>query len=304
MLQRINIMVASPGDVPDERNAVQRVFIRWNERNTFAILHPRMWESASVPALGGHPQQILDEQMIKDCDLLVAILWSRLGTPTPTDRSGTLEEIREFSKVKGPGRVMLYFCNRSLPYDVDIVEFSRLREFKDEMKVAGLFHEFTTCDQFESLLYQHLDAKVPDVVDGKLPIPRAAGTKGGSGLAAPMPHSDPIDFGRTLPAIAEAFTARMEDFSKCEGGGRQKYLVLGAHVYYSCADCLDRLLSRHGNQMRHEDKSAVDRIITDLRSLADTHGDYTRDFQAFWARGEEIARNLAARAKRVGNAQG
>src|SRR4026209_2293015 len=111
---RVTILVASPGDVPDERETVPRVCARWNDCHDYATLHALMWETASTPEMGDHPQHVLDRQLIEKGDLLIAILWSRLGTPTPTAKSGTVEEIREFIKHKGPARVMVYFCNRHL----------------------------------------------------------------------------------------------------------------------------------------------------------------------------------------------
>jgi hypothetical protein len=51
--QSINVAVASPDDVREERAGVLRVSTRWNARLPVA-LHPRGWEWTSVPALGDH----------------------------------------------------------------------------------------------------------------------------------------------------------------------------------------------------------------------------------------------------------
>src|SRR5262245_32005323 len=99
-MQRVNVAIASPGDVAAEREAVLKVFTRWNDVNEHVFLHPVMWESGSVPTLGDHPQHLLDEQILARSDLLVGILWSKLGTPTPTAGSGTAEEILEFIERK------------------------------------------------------------------------------------------------------------------------------------------------------------------------------------------------------------
>src|SRR5713101_3675698 len=170
-MKRINIAIASPSDVQPERDAVLRIFTRWNEANDPITLHPVMWESASVPTLGAHPQQILNQKIIEKSELLVAILWSRLGTPTPTAPSGTVEEIQEFISEKGPGRVMLYFCKRNLPHDIDPAELARLQNFKKEMKLKGLLAEYETVSEFEGLLYRHLDHKVEELNRGELPLP-------------------------------------------------------------------------------------------------------------------------------------
>ena len=159
-MQRVNVAIASPGDVDRERDAILKVFTRWNDAHDHAFLHPVMWEYSSVPTLGDHPQHLLNEQIIERSDLLIAIFWSRLGTPTPTADSGTVEEIREVIKRKGPECVMLYFCKRSLPYDIDPNELARLRKFRAEMQSQGLYRQYETVDEFERDLYQHLDHKI------------------------------------------------------------------------------------------------------------------------------------------------
>jgi len=170
-MKRVNIAIASPGDVQKERDAVLKVFTRWNDANNHTMLHPMMWESSAVPTLGAHPQHILNEQIIEKSDLLLAILWSKLGTPTLTASSGTVEEIREFITKKGPRRVMLYFCKRDLPYDTDPAELAKLRDFKEQMRSHGLYHEYVSLSDFERDLYHHLDGKIQEFESGQLPLP-------------------------------------------------------------------------------------------------------------------------------------
>ena len=128
-MKKITIAIASPGDVSDIRDAVIKVFTRWNDSHNDAMLHPKMWEFA-VPQMGGHPQTILNKGIIETSDLLIAIFWSKLGTPTPNAPSGTVEEIREFIRLKGAQRAMIYFCTRALPYDINPVELSRCENFR------------------------------------------------------------------------------------------------------------------------------------------------------------------------------
>ena len=95
-MKRVTVAIASPGDVQQEREAIPKVFTKWNDDNSdLPSLHPKMWEFAT-PELGNHPQHILNEKLIDKSDLLVAVLHSRLGTPTPTASSGTVEEFRYF----------------------------------------------------------------------------------------------------------------------------------------------------------------------------------------------------------------
>jgi hypothetical protein len=57
----LKVLIASPGDTAEERDAVERSLHGWNasraEREQ-VILLPRRWESDAVPRLGGGGQSI------------------------------------------------------------------------------------------------------------------------------------------------------------------------------------------------------------------------------------------------------
>jgi hypothetical protein len=301
---RVNIAIASPGDVTGEREAVPKVFTRWNNRNEHVTLHPVMWESASVPTLGDHPQHILDESIVKKSDLLVAILWSKLGTPTPTAPSGTVEEIREFIKIKGPKRVMLYFCTRDLPYNTtNPADLAQLQDFKAEMRSQGLYHEYTTVEQLERDLYLHLDAKVNEFLQNKLPLPEPTAVIGKSDSATPKRHPDPrlcepIDFGTCLAEISSGFASRLDQFDAIDGGGPDKFLNLAAHVYNSVAFCLDRFLAFSAAGMSQQNKSVLERISTRLKRLGTNSSGYLKlPFPQYWKDGREICNELAVQVQ-------
>ncbi|NQT12650.1 MAG: hypothetical protein HQ582_07875 [Planctomycetes bacterium] len=296
----MNIAIASPGDVAAERDAVPKVFNRWNSANADAILHPVMWESASVPSLGDHPQHILNQSIIDESDLLAAILWTRLGTPTPSARSGTVEEIREFIRQKGPKRVMLYFCTRNLPYDIDSAEFARLREFKAEMQSQGLYCEYASVGEFERDLYRHLDVKVAELVSGKLPIPAATVDNHIDEEPTAKQHVDPrfrqlIDFGSTFTEIGSGFAKRMDEFDAFDGGVPDKFLDLGAHVYTSVATCLDRALAYSTVKVSPENRMVLENLSTRLKQLAAASHDYLKKpFPQYWKDGRKISDDLSA----------
>jgi hypothetical protein len=50
---------------------------------------------------------VINRQVLADCDLLVAIFWTRIGSPTGSALSGTVEEIEKHLKAEKPA--MLYF---------------------------------------------------------------------------------------------------------------------------------------------------------------------------------------------------
>src|SRR4051812_23308338 len=93
------VLIASPNDVPKERKVVAEVVNDWNHRHAqtgAAVLLPVRWETDSAPELGDRPQAIINRQIVKDCDMAVAIFWTRIGSPTGKAISGTVEEIQQF----------------------------------------------------------------------------------------------------------------------------------------------------------------------------------------------------------------
>jgi hypothetical protein len=57
------------------------------------VLLPLRWETHSAPEFGIRPQEPIDGAMVNDCDLVVSIFWTRLGSPSEVVDSGTLEKI-------------------------------------------------------------------------------------------------------------------------------------------------------------------------------------------------------------------
>jgi len=67
----LQVMIASPGDVAEERKAVAEEIHRWNDANAFArklVLLPVRWETHSTPQLGDHPQTIINRQLLDEAD--------------------------------------------------------------------------------------------------------------------------------------------------------------------------------------------------------------------------------------------
>lgn len=144
----LRVAIASPSDVQDARNAVEKALHDWNTANSATkkvALLPWRWETSSVPLLGSHPQELINKQGIDSADILIAIFGSRLGAPTPDAVSGTVEEIERALSSKKP--VHLYFSTAPLPNDVDTRQIEGLRQFRDEIQQRGLYGEFETPDQ-------------------------------------------------------------------------------------------------------------------------------------------------------------
>lgn len=92
----IPVMIASPGDVAEERQVIREMIHEWNDINSArskVMLTPIGWETHTSPELGVRPQELINQRLLVDCDLLIGVFWTRLGSPTGNEASGTVEEI-------------------------------------------------------------------------------------------------------------------------------------------------------------------------------------------------------------------
>lgn len=156
------VMIASPRDVVSERSIVRDVLTEWNIINADSrktILLPVGWETHVSPAMGNRPQAIVNKQILEDCDLLVGVFWTRLGTPTDDYASGTVEEIEEHIKSGKP--VMLYFSAAPVVIgSVDLVQYEELMKFKEACKATGIFETYVDLNDFRTKFYRQLQLKL------------------------------------------------------------------------------------------------------------------------------------------------
>jgi len=157
----LRVMIASPGDVPEARDAVEKAIYGWNEAYSMAkgvILQPWRWETAAVPIMGGHPQSLINSQGVDQSDIVFALFGGRLGTPTPEAMSGTAEEITRALEAGTP--VHLYFSKAPLPSDIDTAQLEALREFRADMESRGLLGSFSSASQLEHEVWKAIELDI------------------------------------------------------------------------------------------------------------------------------------------------
>ena len=89
----LRIFISSPGDVTDERELARKVIDRLQYQYPFhgrLTLETVSWDrsGAEVPMEATlTPQEAIDEGLAKpsECDIVIVILWSRMGTPLPAE---------------------------------------------------------------------------------------------------------------------------------------------------------------------------------------------------------------------------
>lgn len=160
--QVFRILIASPSDVTEEREIAVKTIQEWNDLNSAErqlVLLPLRWETHSAPEYGKRPQEVINRQVVDQCDLLVGAFWTRIGSPTGVSDSGTLEEIERVAKDGKP--VMLYFSKADKnPDDIDLEQLKKLREFKKKTFPNALVENYSGPVEFRDKLARQLEIQL------------------------------------------------------------------------------------------------------------------------------------------------
>lgn len=153
-----NIMIGAPSDIIEEVNTAISVINQWsyiNSEATNIVLMPLHWSINSYPTCGAHPQKSINKQLVSKSDLMVSIFGAKLGTPTDTEASGTVEEINEHINA---GKDVMVFFKLSIDdiSSVDPQQLQKIQEFKDGIKDKALWCDFYDNDDFQKKLSEKI----------------------------------------------------------------------------------------------------------------------------------------------------
>ena len=247
---KLHVFVSSPGDVVEERVVTRRVLERVGAvYGGRAELVPVFWEHEPLRASASFQDQI---RQPADCDVVLMILWSRLGTRLPANMtradgsryaSGTefeFENALEAYRTKGTPDLLVYrkTARPVTPLDSEQQILTRLRQkealddfverwfMAEDGSFTAAFHTFEGLDDYEELLETHLrkllGERIPD--SGRELRRRVDWTHGSPyrGLEVFGVEHTPIFFGRTR-ATSEVLNA----LRRQSVVGRPFVLVLG-----------------------------------------------------------------------------
>jgi hypothetical protein len=156
-LEELKIFLASPSDVARERRYVVEVIEEIN--NTVAPskgVRLRVVSSEhTFPGYGQDGQAVLNAQIgtMKEYELFIGIMWSRVGTLTPRADSGTIEEFNRATRAfKRHGKPEIWFYFRKLTAQLDTQEkleqAQKVVTFKKKLQGNALFHDYSTPSNF------------------------------------------------------------------------------------------------------------------------------------------------------------
>jgi len=159
------VLIASPSDVEEEREIAVRVIQEWNDLNAYSrqvVVLPLRWETHTAPEFGTRPQEVINRAIVDECDLLIGVFWTRIGTPTGIADSGTLEEIERVATAGKP--VMLYFSRIGIDPDrLDLSQVARLKAFKDKTYPNALTENYKSLIEFRDKLARQIELKVREL---------------------------------------------------------------------------------------------------------------------------------------------
>lgn len=197
----LQVFVASPCDVRDEREILESVIIELNRTwsKTLGIrLDLIRWETATHPAIDSDPQSVINSQIGDEYDIFIGILWGRIGTATPRSASGTLEEFeRAHSRWKTDPNgleIMFYFKDAPIrPSESDGQQIENVQALKRSLGEKGIYHwTFEGTENFESAIRAHLSA-VAQRWDKKESLPIGREESNGDVSTEHLVQSEPDD---------------------------------------------------------------------------------------------------------------
>ena len=175
--KEIHILIASPGDVVEERelllNSLETKFRRagYETRCGYRVI-VRGWEELATQS--GYGQDIINKQILEKVDIVLAIFKHKLGSPTKDiasgkerSKSGTAEELLYAIRNKdidNPPLGMAYFYNEapkisfdSPNFDNALKNWNELKDFKEDIKEDILYKSYKSPDEL-------LDTSCEDIV--------------------------------------------------------------------------------------------------------------------------------------------
>jgi hypothetical protein len=159
IVRLFRILLATPSDVVEEQVLVAGAINDWNVQHgdsAQARVELMTWRTHAHPDSGKRTQALINRQFADRADIVLAIFWRRLGSPTGKAPSGTVEEI-ERAQRRGK-KVMVYFSQRpsieEKPFDLR--ERTRMERFRKRLGRKTLYGTYASNQDFEIAMRKDL----------------------------------------------------------------------------------------------------------------------------------------------------
>lgn len=142
----LHLLISAPGDLPPaDMSVIRKTISQWNlnlGRHVGLTVLPVSWTEHAVAEFGERPQAILNDQIVGEADLAVALFHDRLGTPTGEAESGTAEEIKVLVAAGKSVAVLVNSTPRPPLSGGGLDERQRLNAYLDGLRHSALVLEY------------------------------------------------------------------------------------------------------------------------------------------------------------------
>lgn len=227
-MHHLRFFLSSPGDVADERTFARQVIEQELPKDPLLrgqiTCEAMCWDDPNAPITmpaNLTPQEAINQGLAKpsECDVVIVILWSRLGTPLPDTYkkpdgspylSGTEWEYEDAIAAKPQPHILVYRRTTKIAFDPtdpnfdnEVLQFRGVEHFfeqfiADDGSLTGGFAEYETPQEFRDRLRIDLRAFIERSLAAKKTEGRAAKIK------APPPYSviaHALRTGQVVPII-------------------------------------------------------------------------------------------------------
>ncbi|MEP6466923.1 MAG: hypothetical protein ABJB05_11495 [Parafilimonas sp.] len=155
------IFIASPSDVAKERELIKKEIIQWNDINAQyknIVLLPLTWEDNIASGFEKSGQDKINETLLEKAELMIAVFWSKVGTPSKKFISATVEEIEYHLERNKP--LMIFFCDRPFPIGLDTKQIELVKEIKEKYQLKGIYKPYSTLEDFSAKISKSIQLKL------------------------------------------------------------------------------------------------------------------------------------------------
>lgn len=164
-----DLLISCPSDVSNYFEILEKEINRFNNlfgRFNDIIVRTRFWKQDTYPEIDKSPQEIINRQIVNDSDMVLAVFWTRFGSPTENYGSGTEEEIERMISEKK--QVFLYFLDKPInPSRLDFNQYNKLNKFKEKYKSQGVYFTVENEETLALKFRENLELYFDSVVRGK-----------------------------------------------------------------------------------------------------------------------------------------
>ncbi|MGJ8562991.1 MAG: hypothetical protein ACSHXY_05510 [Alphaproteobacteria bacterium] len=165
-MNNIKVLISAPSDQEKEIKEVFQAIENFNDimLKRDICFTPVHWQKNIATGISDRPQNVINDQ-ISDCNMIIAIVGTRMGTPTEKADSGTAEEVFDFCGRSGFSNTSYnthVFFNTFYGGNVlglDLEQLDKVKKFQSDIGDLGvLYAPFSNLSTLNKLVTKALDS--------------------------------------------------------------------------------------------------------------------------------------------------